>query len=158
MYTIRVESQLHLLRVELSGRVTTEEALRAINQSGTLAEAGGLAMVLCDMREARRGPGDLAVVAAALALRAPAGMRIALACEPGQMGIGKRLVRFAGIRRSLQVFDSVASAEAWLGTHDRSARPRITDTERRHAEAVLKPARPAAREAKAAAIGSRRAG
>ncbi|MBI5949248.1 MAG: STAS/SEC14 domain-containing protein [Chloroflexi bacterium] len=158
MYTIRVEASLHLLRVELSGRVTTEEALRAINQSAMLAEAGGLGMVLCDMRETRRGPGDLAVVAASLALRAPEGMRIALACEPAQVAIGKRLVRFSGLRRSLQVFDSVATAEAWLGALDRAARPRIAGTERRHAESVLTPAGASAREAKATAIGSRRAG
>ena len=158
MYTIRVESKLRLLRVELSGTVTTDEALRAIDQAATLAEAGGLTMVLCDLREARRGPGDLAVIAAAIALRATGGMRISLACETGQMGIGKRLMRFSGIQRSLQVFDSLASAEAWLGTHDRSARPRIAGTERRHAEAVLNPGGQPTRDAGLTAIGSRRAG
>ena len=77
MYAIRVDAAAEMLRAEASGRVGTDQALRAISQAFALADAGVLARILCDVREVERGP-HLGTISAALSTRCRRGLRIAL--------------------------------------------------------------------------------
>lgn len=136
MYAIRVDESRGLLRVDLSGRLTTSEALRAVSQASTLAEAGNLHAVLCDLSAVRRGPGGLLLVAAALAARYRAGMRIAfVAPEPGAR-LAERFTRFTGLGEAVALLPTAPAAEAFLAPAIRKP-PRMSQTEIRHARQVL---------------------
>lgn len=114
MYAIRVDTHGQLLRVELSGRVRSSEALRAISQSAVLAEASGLRAILCDITKIERGPGSLLLIATALNASHRPGMRIALLVTSAQRRMATRLVRFSGLRREMAVFEDAGGAHAWL--------------------------------------------
>jgi|GEM_PF-3297127 len=114
MYAIRVDTHSRLLRVELSGRIRTEETLRAISQSAVLAEASGLVAIFCDITRVERGPGSFQLVAAGLSGSHRPGMRIALYCTPAQQPIATRIARFSGLRQAITVFDDADSAFSWL--------------------------------------------
>ncbi|MCC6382730.1 MAG: hypothetical protein IT304_09480 [Dehalococcoidia bacterium] len=134
MYTIRADAQQETLCIELSGRIRTEEALRAASQAAALLEAGALESVFCDMRAATRGPGGLLVVAASIAAAHRPGMRVAFLAGDGQARTAARLCRFAGLQEAGQVFASEAAAIAWL----RPRRAQQLDvTARRHAWEAL---------------------
>ena len=113
MYTIRVDTAAEMLRADASGRIDTEEALRAISQAFALADAGLLARILCDVREVERGP-NLATVSAALATRCRGGLRIALLIRTEQRAIARKLMRLAGSPPGLRVFESAPGASSWL--------------------------------------------
>lgn len=123
MYAIRVDDERKLLRVELSGRVTTDEALRAVSQAYTLAEAGGIRAMLCDLGALRRGPGSLLVVAAALAGGYSDGLRVALVGARDRSRMLERLVRFSGIGAGIGAFSTIEDAGAWLRPVLREVRP-----------------------------------
>ncbi|MBI2767481.1 MAG: hypothetical protein HYX53_16420 [Chloroflexi bacterium] len=138
MYSIRVDSVRNLLVVELTGRVTTAEALRAVSQGFTLAEAGSIWAISCDLTAVRRGPGGMLVVAAAVASRLREGMQVAL-IGGRQRAFAERLMRFSGAPDALHAFDDAAAAQAWLTPLLRKP-PRISETERRHASTIVGPA------------------
>jgi hypothetical protein len=114
MYAIRVDDQRKLLHIELSGRITTAEALRAISQASVLAEASDILAVLCDVTRVEHGPGALLLVATSLNAAHRPGLRIALVANDDQLRVATRIVRFSGLRDSLVAFTSVEEAEAWL--------------------------------------------
>lgn len=136
MYAIRVDDERKLLRVELSSRVTTDEALRAVSQAYTLAEAGGIRAVLCDLSALRRGPGSLIVVAAALAGGYREGLRVALVGARDRSRMLDRLVRFSGIGPGIDAFATIEDAGAWLRPVLREVRPTRRSL-REEAEALL---------------------
>ncbi|MCK9520254.1 MAG: hypothetical protein M0R74_14705 [Dehalococcoidia bacterium] len=133
MYAIRVDDQRKLLHVGLSGRMTTNETLRAVSQAAALAEAGNISAVLCDATRVERGPAGLLLIAAAISAGYRPGMRVALFGSVGQLPLFTRIARFSGLRHAIATFATAADAECWLASHAR--RPQRTP--RQHAEALL---------------------
>lgn len=132
MYAIRVEPQNHRLHVVLSGRVTTEEALRALSQSALLLDTDGLSEILCDITEIDRGPGRLLTIASSLALRMPATARMALITGPQQERITRRILRFSGAGNRARCFSDEDHAMGWLEERQVIAKP--VTPEARHVE------------------------
>lgn len=129
MYSIRAQHR-ELLDTELSGRLTTTEALRAVSQSFALAEADGITRAVCDVRGVERGPGNLLLVAAAFASRYQRGMRVALVSRPEQFGLVQRFARYTGGRAGVGVFVTCEAAADWLDSED--VAPRLSSGELRH--------------------------
>jgi hypothetical protein len=141
MYAIRVEAARQVISITLTDRVQTAEALRAVSQLFTLAEASDIKSVLCDVGQVQRGPGGLLVAAAALSARFTPGMRMAVVGRGVQLRIARRFVRFSGVRSGIELFESMPEAEVWLATSARRTRG-VSSTERRHAEELLRTGRP----------------
>lgn len=139
MYAIRVDTTQGLLEIELTGRLVTAEALRAMSQAFTLAEAGSLRAALCDVRGLERGPAGTMVVAASLAVRFQPGLKLAFVAQDSQLRFLNRILRFSGIRQGVRAFTSDAEAEEWLLPAVRAVR-KPSSTEHRHAEQILGPA------------------
>ncbi len=137
MYIMRVDPARRLLSVEMRGRLTTEEALRAVSQGFTLAEASRIRGIYCDVERLNRGPGGMLVVSAALASRFVSGMRMAFVGTSPQMDVARRLIRFSGVRGGLATFDTEAEAEEWLAPALAQPGRRLTGTALRHAETLL---------------------
>ncbi len=114
MYVIRVRAEDGLLGVSFSGRVSPEEALRAVSQAFALAEAGGIARCICDLRDAEHQPGILAVLGAMLAARILPGQRVAVICAPDQLSYCRRLARLGGFDERLGTFTRDEDATEWL--------------------------------------------
>lgn len=136
MYAIRVDTAHGLLQIELSGRLVTSEALRAMSQAFAIAEAGSLTTAICDIRNLHRGPAGSMVVAAALAVRFQPRFRLAFVAHESQIRFLGRVLRFSGIRQGIRVFERSDVAETWLLPAVHAAR-RSRSTERRHAEQIL---------------------
>ncbi len=136
MYAIRVDSGQGLLRVEISGKLVTDEALRALSQAFTLAEASDLKAAFCDLRELGRGPAGTMLLAASLAVRFQTGFRIAFVARSEQLPFLARLVRASGIRRGVRSFTVESEGLAWLLAPARAART-PSSTVGRHAQHVL---------------------
>ena len=134
MYTMRVDPNRELLSVEVRGRLTTEEALRAVSQGFTLAEAGRIRGIFCDLAGLNRGPGGMLIVSAALASRFRPDMRMAFVGNATQLHVARRLIRFSGVRSGLATFDTVAEADEWLAPALAQPKRRLTGTALRHAE------------------------
>lgn len=142
MYAIRIDTARNLLEVRCSGRVSTEEAARAVSQAAALLEAGGgLHSVLCDLTAVTRGPGGLLPAAAGLAVRYRGDYRIAFVAGAGQRRLVQRFVRFTGIRQGMVVLSDEADAVSWLGAEAAISGHRLSNTELRHAEHLLAAAR-----------------
>jgi hypothetical protein len=133
MYSIRAQHG-RLLDVELSGRLTTTEALRAVSQSFALAEADGIRRAVCDVRDVERGPGNLLLVAAIFASRYQPGMRVAVISRPEQFGMVQRFTRYAGARAGVAAFVTPEAAADWLDSDD--VAPRLSSGELRHLTAL----------------------
>lgn len=129
MYSIRAQRG-ELLDTELSGRLTTAEALRAVSQSFALAEADGIWRAVCDVRAVERGPGNLLLVAASFASRYQEGMRVALVSRPEQLALVRRFARYTGSRAGVAAFLTPEAAANWLDSED--VAPRLSSTEQRH--------------------------
>ena len=114
MYGIRDDKNAGLLLLELSGRVPTAEAARAVSQAFALAEAGQRTRLLCDLREVSLGPDEPGVVAALIAARSSANLRIAFVGNAEQLRQAGKLAQISGIAGQAGVFSRVADAEAWL--------------------------------------------
>ena len=78
MYGIRDDQTTKLLYLQLSGRVHTAEAARAVSQAFALAEAGQRTRLLCDLREVSLGPDEPGVVASLISARSSTVMRFCL--------------------------------------------------------------------------------
>jgi hypothetical protein len=137
MYALREDAVRKLLRIDFSGRVITDEALRAMAQAFTLTEATDIRAVRCDVSDITRGPGGLLLIAAALAMRFRPGLRVALLAEAPQLPFVSRLIRFSGVSDSVVVFESVTEADAWLMAVLPRPGGRLSGTARRHANQVL---------------------
>lgn len=137
MYTMRVDAERRLLSVECRGRLTTEEALRAVSQAFTLAEAGNIRGVICDLAGVHRGPGGLLIVAAAFASRFQPSMRVAFVGSGARLDIARRFIRFSGVRNGLRAFGEAGEASAWLNPVLRRPKPRLSTTELRHAQEMV---------------------
>lgn len=135
MYAIRVDENRKLLRVELSGWLTTDEALRAVSQSVTLAEASDIAAIMCDMTQLERGPAGVLLVGAAITTGLGPGMRLALVGRRPHLRAAARVLRFAGLRQGAATFEGIPDAERWLAPVLRQP-SRLSQTELRHAEAL----------------------
>lgn len=114
MYTIRTDKARGVLVIELSERLQTEEAERAIEQAFALAQASDIDSVLCDIRALERGPAGLLGLAAVFSLRFIAGLRVAFVGVRGQAGMARRFARFSGHPEAVRYFNSDAAAETWL--------------------------------------------
>ena len=137
MYAIRVDATRHVLSIEVSGRLATAEALRAVSQAFALAEASGIRAAICDARGLGRGPGGMLMVAATIAICYQAGMRIALVGAPEQQRVGERLISFSGIGDGFRFCESMGEAEAWVEPTAQRVGPMATSTELRHADEML---------------------
>lgn len=152
MYTMRVDPARQLLTVEMRGRLSTEEALRAVSQGFTLAEASRINGILCDVNGLVRGPGGLLIVAAALAARFHPTTRMAVVGNSAQLNVTRRLIRFSGVRNGLRTFDSTAEAEGWLAPVLARPQRRLSGTALRHAASLLGDAQAASDEKEAALL------
>lgn len=114
MYAIRVDSERQALLVSVSGRLTTDEAQRAVVQAFALAEAVRINAVCCDVTELERGPGSSLPIAALIALRFRPEMRVSFVAGAYQARALRRLISFTGIRGALRVFGTTMAAERWL--------------------------------------------
>lgn len=139
MYAIRVDSERQALLINLSGRVTTSEAQRAVIQAFALAEAVNLQVVYCDATELERGPGSSLPVSALIALRYQEPMRIAFIGGPYHAAALRRLIRFSGIRGGMKVFRTTMDAEGWLHPLMAHAERRISLTEQLHLQQSMQP-------------------
>lgn len=128
MYAIRVDPR-NLLLVTLNGAMSTEEALRAVSQAAALAAAGGIGLILCDLRGLERRPGGLGLIAASVVNAGPAGWRMALVARPDQVAVAARFGRMSARRGEAAVFAGSDSAIRWLAEVERR---RISETEARH--------------------------
>lgn len=137
MYSLREDGARRLLVIELSGRLTTEESLRAMGQAFMLSEASKLQGVRCDVTRVTRGPGGLLLVAAALASRYRLALRIAFLGDARQLPFISRLIRFSGVGENLRAFDSASEADGWLPAVLARPQKRLSSTARRHAETML---------------------
>lgn len=138
MYSIRVNADTNQLLVALSGRLSTNEALRAVSQAFTLAEAGNILAISCDTTQLRRGPAGVVLVGTALAARYRPGMRIAFIGEGLHRAFAERVARFSGIAATgISAFESTADARAWLAPVLQRT-PRLSGTELRHVESLTR--------------------
>jgi hypothetical protein len=130
MYVIRSLQPSALLHVELSGCVSTEEALRAISQAATLASVDGAVSVLCDVSAVSEAPDTLVPAAVLLGSAISPAMRVAVVSQPHQQPLIEKLMRVARVRRLVRFFQDQQSASAWLAS---ASRRRISETGLRHA-------------------------
>jgi hypothetical protein len=138
MYTIRVDSAQHLLRIEMSGRVTTGEALRALSQAVALADASRISAVSCDISEVERGPGGMLMLAAVFSSRYHHPMRVAFIGEPGQARTAQRFINFTGHSYSMGFFTPSENAGEWLSeTPQQAGNGRLSETAERHARLLF---------------------
>jgi hypothetical protein len=139
MYTLRVDSERQALLISMSGRLTTSETLRAVSQAFTLAEAVGIQAVCCDVTAVEKGPGGSLVIAATIAIRYAAPIRIAFVGSPAQSLAIRRIIRFSGIRGGLRFFGTTIGAEAWLAPVMSLGKQRLSLTEQLHLRGGIVP-------------------
>lgn len=113
MYTIRVTPEGRLA-AEVSGHLTTAEALRLISQGFALAEAGALTDLVVDVRGVERGPGQWLMLAAVVASRLEGPMRLAVVAGTRQEPVVRRILRYSGVRGRAAVFLSEDAALRWF--------------------------------------------
>lgn len=138
MYTIRVDSAQQLLRIEMSGRVTTGEALRALSQGMALTDTSRITAVCCDVSEVTRGPGGLLMLAAVFSSRYRYPMRVAFVGSPVQARFVQRFMNFTGRAYSMGFFTPTENADAWLReTPQQPGAVLPSSTVERHARILL---------------------
>lgn len=138
MYTIRVDSAQQILRIEMSGRVTTGEALRALSQAMALVDASRLASVSCDVSEVTRGPGGLLMLAAVFSSRYRYPTRVAFVGAAAQVRFVQRFINFTGHAYAMGFFTPVENADGWLVEAPKQpGAVRLASTVERHARILL---------------------
>jgi hypothetical protein len=153
MYHIRTRPDRPLLEIELSGHVTTDEAVRLLTLATELVRSDGVRAVRCDMTSLDYGPERPATVAAVLAALLPTGVRIAVTARPGTLRGVSRVVRLAHATETIRLFESPADADAWLSLAA-GVRSSVPATAQRHVDDLLAPSQertaPAPRRSSAA--------
>jgi hypothetical protein len=135
MYLIRVDQARRLLTLELSGHVTTDEAVAAMCIVAEIVRTDGLKAARCDTFALEYGPDRPAAVAAALAAVIPAELRLAFAGpEEHRRGL-RHLLRLAHVANA-KVFTSHAETEEWLAEVI-GHRTSLPSTARRHVDDLL---------------------
>jgi len=129
MYALRIRAGGVVLDAEFSGRVSTEEALRAVSQGFALAEAGNIERSLCDLRGIEEGPESLSIIAAAFSTRLMAGQRVALLVHEAQLPTVRRFGTFTHVGGGLGAFSRASDAEEWLA---KGPSMQVSTTLRRH--------------------------
>lgn len=132
MYAIREEPQNARLRITLSGRVPTDEALRAVRQASMLLRTDSLEEVLCDVTLVQRGPGKLMLLAAFMAAEFPMRARLAVVAGEWQNRVVQRVLRYGGIGHRARCFSDESIASEWLGQREAIHKP--VSPEVRHLE------------------------
>lgn len=150
MYTVRVTPEGRLV-AEVSGRLSTEEALRLISQGFALAEAGAITDLLVDVRGVERGPGQWLVLGALLASRMADPMRLAVVAGTAQEPAARRILRYSGLRNRATVVMDEPAAARWFAERFRAgaregsrARRRAAAERERAGEAAAEEFRPKA--------------
>ncbi len=134
MYAIREDLQNSRLRITLSGRVPTDEALRAVRQAAMLLRTDSLNEVICDVTLVERGPGKLLLLAAMMAREFPPMARLAVVSGDWQLMVTQRVLRFSGLGSKVRCFTEEAIAYEWLASRENALVP--VSTEARHLEFV----------------------
>lgn len=142
VYVLQDDAATETVRIELSGIVTSAEAIRLVSQAFAFAEAGGRSRVLCNLSGVLRGPGEIDALAAMLRLR-PAALRIAFVGGGEQLKAAVKLAQMAGLERWAGAFSNNADADAWLSLPS-SEQSALSETAKRHlrkyaAEGVARP-------------------
>lgn len=140
MFTIRADASQRMLRLDLSGRVVTREALRALSQAFSMAETSRITAIQCDVTEIERGPARLLMLAAVFSVRWHEPMRIAFVGRPVQAPFVRRFINFSGRSHAMGFFVPSELPQDWLlgGLPPPPARPpRLSGTARRHARQLL---------------------
>jgi hypothetical protein len=138
MYHIRTGRDRPLLEIELSGHVTTDEAVRLLTLATELVRSDKVRAVRCDMTSLDYGPERPATVAAVLAALLPTGVRIAVTGRAGTLRGVSRVVRLAHATGAIRLFDSAADADAWLSLAA-GVRNSVPATAQRHVDDLLAP-------------------
>jgi hypothetical protein len=139
MYHIRTRPDRPLLEIELSGHVTTDEAVRLLTLATELVRSDRLRAVRCEMTALDYGPERPATVAAVLAALLPSGVRIAVTGRPGALRGASRVVRLARATETIRLFESAADADAWL-SQAAGVRTGVPATAQRHVDDLFAPA------------------
>lgn len=134
MYAIREDLQNARLRITLSGRVPTDEALRAVRQASMLLRTDSLYEVVCDVTLVERGPGKLLLLGAMMAGEFPAMARLAVVSGDWQLLVTQRVLRFSGLGGKVRCFTDEALAYEWLESRENTLAP--VSTEARHLDFV----------------------
>jgi len=133
VYIIRVDAERPLLNVELSGAVSTEEALRAISQASTLAEAGHARVVRCDLHTVREGPDCVPLVAAALAANCRPSFSVAFVGQDEQLRALRPFLRRLSAAGRVHCFASNAAADDFIN-QECGLRKHLPSTAQRHVD------------------------
>lgn len=132
MYAIREEPQNARLRITLSGRVPTDEALRAVRQASMLLRTDALEEILCDVTLVHRGPGKLTLLSAFMASEFQGRARLAIVAGEWQIRVAQRLLRFSGLGHRARCFTDESVAFEWLKQREMTIKP--VSPEVRHLE------------------------
>jgi hypothetical protein len=138
MYLIRANTERPLLNIELSGHVTTDEAVRMLTLAAELIKTDKHRGVLCDVSALDYGPDRPATVAAVLAALLPVHLRVAVTgLAPTLRGVA-RITGLAHAGGSIRTFDSAAEAEDWL-SEVVGTRTTLPATAQRHLQEMTSP-------------------
>lgn len=130
MYAIRVRAVDGLIEATFSGHLSPEEALRAVAQAFTLAEAGDITLGIGDLTGIGRQSSSIVVLGAAFAAKFKDTQRLAVVCSTEQLAFCRRLARLSSFDGRLGIFTREADATQWLATSVPSGR--ISSTAQRH--------------------------
>jgi hypothetical protein len=133
VYIIRVDAERPLLNVELSGAVSTEEALRAVAQASTLAEAGHARVIRCDLHPVHEGPDCTPLVAAALAANYHPSFSVVFVGQEEKLRALRPFLRRLSAIGRVHCFDSNAAAEAFI-SEECGLRKHLPSTAQRHVD------------------------
>lgn len=141
MFTIRADASQRMLRLDFAGRIVTGEALRALSQAFSMAEASHITAVQCDVSEIERGPAGLLMLAAVFSSRWHEPMRVAFVGRPVQAPFVRRFINFSGRSHAMGFFVASELPQDWLlgdlPAPVPSRPPRLSATARRHARELL---------------------
>jgi hypothetical protein len=135
MYLIREQQDRSLLTLELSGHVTTDEAVSMVNIVAEMVRTDSIRAVRCDIYALEFGPDRPAAVAATLAALVSPGLRIAVMALEPQMRSIRRIFGLACLSDA-RAFASPGEAENWLAEVV-GHRTQLPATAKRHAEELL---------------------
>ncbi len=132
MYMMRVDQASATLLIECSGRLSTDEAIRAVTHAYALAAAGDIHAIACDLSAVRHGPPASTPIAAVIASLHRTDLRTAVVVGRRGSGQVQQLLDLAGMDTGVKIFEDVGSARAWLMGAETDNLSYIGGTEARH--------------------------